>query len=542
MSRTGYTFNGWFVSGGDDRVFTAANPVKATELCPAVSNSDQTIYLKAKWTPIQYTVKYGDGGATSGSTAASTHKYDTAKALTKNGFVRKVTVTFKQENGKDNIVRTANCGFAGWQHSNGTIYSNEQQVKNLTAYNNVQITMTAIWNPAAIQLPTVEKSGYKFLGWYSADGKKIGNAGATCSFNSNTTLTAKWEKNPNTITLDHVLFGFKNQEGTTSSKNGIHLKKVKQSVANGGSFTFSTSNFLTSLPNGVVRYSSQVWSSTTPAGADGTWQGYSLPQTFSNITTNAYFQFKYILKNYTITYDYAGGTAPSNANPTTYNVVYGASFDNEPTRDGYTFVGWTLSGSTNYVYGVNVSALPSSAFVDDMATFAAAVKNRTTGNITVTANWSKNRDKTLVSPFAKYSYAQITSLFGQRESVDGSTGSFHGGIDMSAYLNEDSPTLGKDVMAAGSGTVIMSEFNAFGNCVKIDHGDGLVTLYGHLNDKNVEVGDYVYEGQVIGHAGTTYGPGGYSSGPHLHFETRINNVRVDPLDYCDFSMNRPYAG
>ena len=65
----------------------------------------------------------------------------------------------------------------------------------------------------------------------------------------------------------------------------------------------------------------------------------------------------------------------------------------------------------------------------------------------------------------------------------------------------------------------------YGNYVMIDHGDGKISIYGHLSDVTVSTGDTVVGGQLIGYVGST----GYSTGPHLHFETQYNGVRYDPL-------------
>jgi len=99
---------------------------------------------------------------------------------------------------------------------------------------------------------------------------------------------------------------------------------------------------------------------------------------------------------------------------------------------------------------------------------------------------------------------------------------FHTGVDMAAPL-------GSPVMAAADGLVVAVGHTAsgYGNYVVIAHGGGIATLYGHLLQTNATVGDRVVRGQVIGLEGST----GFSTGPHLHFELRINDQVIDPMPY-----------
>lgn len=97
----------------------------------------------------------------------------------------------------------------------------------------------------------------------------------------------------------------------------------------------------------------------------------------------------------------------------------------------------------------------------------------------------------------------------------------HTGIDLKA-------SIGTDVYAYKSGTVVYSGWsNAYGYNVKIDHGNGLSTLYAHNSSLLVSVGQTVSAGQLISKSGST----GWSTGPHLHFEVRINGVPVNPYPY-----------
>lgn len=99
----------------------------------------------------------------------------------------------------------------------------------------------------------------------------------------------------------------------------------------------------------------------------------------------------------------------------------------------------------------------------------------------------------------------------------------HVGIDIVAYY-------GAPIYAGASGTVTHSGWNyGYGNCVIIDHGNGYQTLYGHCSELLVSVGEKVIQGQVIAKEGAT----GMVSGPHMHFEVRMGNVKLNPVNYLE---------
>ena len=136
----------------------------------------------------------------------------------------------------------------------------------------------------------------------------------------------------------------------------------------------------------------------------------------------------------------------------------------------------------------------------------------------------------------------ITSTFGGRyHPVTGEWQNAHGAIDIG--VSEGTP-----VIATKSGEITFinkgcsvgdsSCGGGYGNYIKIDHGDGIESLYAHLKEVLVNVGEKVSQGQIIGYSGNT----GRSTGPHLHFEIRLNGTRVDPLEYVDPENPRPVSG
>jgi len=116
---------------------------------------------------------------------------------------------------------------------------------------------------------------------------------------------------------------------------------------------------------------------------------------------------------------------------------------------------------------------------------------------------------------------EITSPFGWRVHPITGDSRFHSGIDIAGDY-------GDPIRAAAAGTVIYAGWiSGYGNAVIIDHGGGVTTLYGHNQSLAVSEGQTVAQGQVISYCGST----GNSTGPHCHFEVRVNGEPVSPLNY-----------
>ena len=114
----------------------------------------------------------------------------------------------------------------------------------------------------------------------------------------------------------------------------------------------------------------------------------------------------------------------------------------------------------------------------------------------------------------------ITGVYGSRRFYNGEERNWHKGVDFAA------PT-GTPVHAPADGIVRLALPNSFfnGNLVIVDHGYQLMTIYAHLNDMSVKVGDKVSQGDILGHIGTT----GRSTGPHLHWGLYWRNMALDPM-------------
>jgi murein DD-endopeptidase MepM/ murein hydrolase activator NlpD len=120
----------------------------------------------------------------------------------------------------------------------------------------------------------------------------------------------------------------------------------------------------------------------------------------------------------------------------------------------------------------------------------------------------------------------VTGSFGERIDPFNGEGAFHSGVDISAGV-------GSAVIAPADGTVTFADFlGGYGRAIMVDHGHGISTRYGHLSSFAVTAGQVIHRGDTIGFVGLS----GRSTGPHLHYEVRINDVPVNPHKYLRLTV------
>ncbi len=126
---------------------------------------------------------------------------------------------------------------------------------------------------------------------------------------------------------------------------------------------------------------------------------------------------------------------------------------------------------------------------------------------------------------------RVTSSFGERIDPFNGEGAFHTGVDISCDY-------GAPVIAPADAVVGYADFmNGYGRAIILEHGHGLSTLYGHLSSFAVVTGQEIHRGDIIGYIGDS----GRSTGPHLHYEVRINNVPVNPYKYLRITVARDFG-
>jgi murein DD-endopeptidase MepM/ murein hydrolase activator NlpD len=121
---------------------------------------------------------------------------------------------------------------------------------------------------------------------------------------------------------------------------------------------------------------------------------------------------------------------------------------------------------------------------------------------------------------------QVTGSFGERIDPFNGEGAFHSGVDIGSNF-------GHQVIAPADGVVTFADLmGGYGKAIMLDHGHGISTRYGHLSGYAITPGQRVHRGDVIGYVGAS----GRSTGPHLHYEVRINDTPVNPYKYLRLNI------
>ena len=172
-----------------------------------------------------------------------------------------------------------------------------------------------------------------------------------------------------------------------------------------------------------------------------------------------------------------------------------------------------VSNSLSQLYALKTTAMSGAA--------TTGISLGLVRNVT-TADWVRANATPNLWPVE----GQITGSFGERIDPFNGEGAFHSGIDIGS-------SYGQAVVAPADGVVVFADFmGGYGRAIVIDHGHSISTRYGHLASFAVAVGQQVHRGDTIGYVGLS----GRSTGPHLHYEVRINDTPVNPHKYLRLTM------
>ena len=172
-----------------------------------------------------------------------------------------------------------------------------------------------------------------------------------------------------------------------------------------------------------------------------------------------------------------------------------------------------VSSSLDQLHVLRTSALSGATMV---GLTLGLTKNATT------ADWFKANSAPNLWPVE----GQVTGSFGERIDPFNGEGAFHSGVDISSNY-------GHPIVAPADGVIMFTDLlGGYGKAIMIDHGNGISTRYGHLSGFAVSAGQKVHRGDVIGYVGAS----GRSTGPHLHYEVRINDTPVNPYKYLRMTL------
>ena len=194
--------------------------------------------------------------------------------------------------------------------------------------------------------------------------------------------------------------------------------------------------------------------------------------------------------------------------------LYGLKADPLLATEGAHLSDQQVINSIDQLYALRTSALNG-------VTTIALVSGASSKNLT-TADWLRLAQAPNLWPVQGI----VTGSFGERIDPFNGEGAFHSGVDISS-------SYGTPVIAPADGIVTAAEvMGGYGRLIELNHGRGISTRYGHLSGFAVLPGEHVRRGDVIGYVGLT----GRSTGPHLHYEVRINDTPVNPQKYLRVTL------
>ena len=400
FTRTGYTFAGWNTQAdGKGTAYTDQQ-----EVISLSATDGATVRLYAQWTAISYTVTYDGNGNTGGSTASSSHKYDTAKTLTANGFT-KTGYTFKGWNTKAD--------------GSGTSYADKASVKNLSSTNGATVTLYAQWTvnkytvtynanggTGTMATDTVSygtgyvtktnaftRTGYTFKGWNEkADGTGtdwtswIGKSW-TWTYTKNITLYAQWTINQYSLIVNPNGGVYNGTSSNTTKTVDYGTKQEVNGLPTRDGYTFQGWNRTGSgsLHSGQASEKSSMITMTEKADTDGTaYTKYTMNYTNSGTGTVypnlAFFYYPYESGHtYRLSYDVRVNSASGLA----YSTMRHSGFRNNwtATSDSLnkTTSGWEHRSMERTFTGTTINQSGTNHTINPMVEFYAAIYAGNTG-------------------------------------------------------------------------------------------------------------------------------------------------------------------
>ena len=199
ISRTGYTLEGWCISASGDNG-TGSIVVEDGEAITLPYNNQRSITLYARWLAHTYNISFNANGGSGAMNSITNCTYGTAYTLPKNQFTRNYTITLNYNYDNKKATKNAECPFLYWSYNNNT-YEDQATVKNLA--DSGTATLYAQWGDYSVELPTLIRSGYVFLGWFTSatSGSQISSP---VTGMSDRTLYAHWKEDVISPTISNV--------------------------------------------------------------------------------------------------------------------------------------------------------------------------------------------------------------------------------------------------------------------------------------------------------------------------------------------------